>query len=346
MTADGHEGRKGWDRRKAVLVPFAALVIVLAIASYLALRWEFTRPGPLSDGRIVLIERGASLSRAARLLENEGVIRDKRAFRIGARLIAESPAIQAGEYLFTSAQSMHDVLKVMQSGQVVLHRLTVAEGITSAEVVEILGNEDKLTGEIKEIPLEGSLLPETYFFARGDSRTQVIQRMQNAMTEALNQAWRDRAEGLPLSSRQEALILASIIEKETAVPDERARISGVFTNRLRRGIRLQSDPTIIYGLTRGRFEQPITVRDLDSDTPYNTYRIMGLPPTPITNPGIDSIKAALNPLQTDELYFVADGEGGHVFAKTLAEHNENVRKWRRIEAARRRARLQAGENGQ
>ncbi len=218
------------------------------------------------------------------------------------------------------------------------YRVALAEGATVWQVVEELKDADFLTGEVEELPPEGMLAPDSYEVKAGDSRADLLRRMQEKQAARLAAAWERRAEGLPFKTPQEALILASIVEKETALPEERPTVASVFINRLRRGMRLQTDPTVIYGVTEGRgvLGRPIRRSELRRETPYNTYVITGLPPTPIANPGLASIEAVLNPADTDYLYFVADGTGGHAFARTLAEHNANVAKWRAIEAERKR----------
>jgi UPF0755 protein len=244
--------------------------------------------------------------------------------------------LRFGEYRIPARASMKEVLDLLASGRTVLYAVTVPEGLTSWEVVELLRASDILTGEIDSIPSEGSLAPETYSVERGDSRAELIARMQALQARTLALAWEGRQEGLRLDSPAQALVLASIIEKETGVAGERARVSAVFHNRLDRGMRLQSDPTIIYGITegRGRLDRAIRRSDISGETAWNTYVIDGLPPTPIANPGREAIVAAVQPEQTDELYFVADGTGGHAFARTLAEHNRNVQAWRAIEGER------------
>ena len=231
---------------------------------------------------------------------------------------------------------MREVLELLGSGRGIQYAVTVPEGLTSWEIVRLLEDEPLLTGEITEIPAEGSLAPETYSVSRGDTRASVIARMQERQTRLLEEAWAARLPGIEVNSPEEALTLASIIEKETAVAEERQRVSAVFHNRLRRGMRLQSDPTIIYGITEGQgpLDRALTRSDIDGPTRWNTYVIPALPPTPIANPGRDSIFAAVQPIETDEFYFVADGNGGHAFARTLEEHNRNVAAWRAIERAR------------
>lgn len=226
---------------------------------------------------------------------------------------------------------MEAVLAKIQSHDVVQRRLQVVEGTTAAEAMRLLAETEFLEGDLPPPPFEGGIAPDTYFYIRGEQRQAVLQRMVNAQLRILDKLWRQRAEGLPIDTPREALILASIIEKETALAEERARVAAVFVNRLQRGMRLQSDPTVIYGITGGKapLGRPLTRSDLKASSPYNTYRIRGLPPGPIANPGRASIEAALHPADTDDLYFVADGSGGHVFASTLREHNRNVARWRR-----------------
>ncbi|MGB7204078.1 MAG: endolytic transglycosylase MltG, partial [Anderseniella sp.] len=237
---------------------------------------------------------------------------------------------KAGEYQFAARSSLADVLRKIKSGKIVTYKVSVPEGFTTWQVLERLKAHEVLTGEIEKVPLEGELLPDTYVFSRGRTRQSIIDQMQAAQLKLIEKLWPTRASDLPFETPQQALILASIVEKETGVADERARVAAVFVNRMRKGMRLQSDPTIIYGITKGqgKLERPIYRSDINEKTEYNTYQINGLPPTPIANAGAESIKAVLNPIESDELFFVADGTGGHVFAKTLAEHNENVKKWR------------------
>jgi UPF0755 protein len=227
---------------------------------------------------------------------------------------------------------MSDVLRILREGRTVVHRVTFAEGLTSKEMLAALGRAERLEGPMPPLPANGSLLPDTYHYSYGDTQAEIVARMAKAMDAVLAELWAKRAPDLPLTSPTEALILASIVEKETAVPAERARIAAVFINRLKKGMRIESDPTVVYGLTDGLgpLGRALTRDDLRNDHPYNTYRITGLPPGPICNPGRDSLAAVMNPLQTEEIYFVADGSGGHVFARTLDEHNRNVAQWRKF----------------
>ncbi len=308
------------------------MLVLIAGAAVLGGIIRLDRPGPLQADTTVIVERGASLPAIAEELQNGGVIDDAFLFRLAARLYRVSRSLKAGEYAFPARVSMGGVIDILVSGETVIRQFTVPEGLTSAEVAGLLADVEGLVGEIDGVPAEGSLLPETYNYAWADTRPEVVGRMQSAMEDALDELWPTRAEGLPFDTPAEAVILASIVEKETGVAEERALVAGVFVNRLRRGMRLQSDPTVVYALTGGSgpLDRALRSRDLRVDNPYNTYANAGLPPGPIANPGRASLEAVLNPAETDYIYFVADGTGGHAFAKTLSEHNKNVAKWRRI----------------
>jgi UPF0755 protein len=315
------------------------LIIVLGVAIAGLVAWgerTYTAPGPLEADAVFEVPRGATLDRVAEKLEAEGIIASARLFRIGARYEGRAEGLRFGEFAIPARASMTEVLDVLATGRAILHFITVAEGLTSQEVVAILEASPLLTGEIEAVPPEGSLAPETFAVQRGDSRAGVVARMAEMQRRTLEEAWAARNDRVAVRTPEEALILASIIEKETGVREELARVSAVFHNRLRRGMRLQSDPTIIYGLTRGEgpLGRALTRADIQSETPWNTYVIDRLPPTPIANPGRDAIFAATQPIESDEYYFVADGTGGHAFARTLAEHNRNVAAWRAIERQR------------
>ncbi|MEL7466081.1 MAG: endolytic transglycosylase MltG [Pseudomonadota bacterium] len=296
----------------------------------------FSAEGPLETATRFQVEEGDGLVKVSEALEAEGVIENGTIFRLGARYKGLDRAIRFGEYEIPAKSSMEEVLEIVVSGRSIEYRITVAEGLTSWEIVELLKASDLLTGEIDAVPPEGSLAPDTYFVQKGSSRAAMIARMEAAQERIVQEAWEARDPETPLNSPAEAVILASIIEKETGVGAERAVVGGVFVNRLNRGMRLQSDPTIIYGITNGQgpLDRPILRSDISRPTKYNTYVIDRLPPTPIANPGRDAIFAAVRPEETEYLYFVADGTGGHAFARTLAEHNRNVAAWRQIERSR------------
>lgn len=307
--------------------------------------YEFNRrmdsEGPLRETSVLWIQRGDGPSKVAGKLSDMGALDDERLFLLAGRIDKLAPSLQAGEYEIPAGSSVSDIIRLLKDASPLQRFVTVPEGRTTAQVIRILMAEELLTGEISDIPIEGDILPETYAFQRGEGRQNVLDRMVAAHYDVLEELWPNRADDLPFDTKEEAVILASIVEKETSVPDERPRVAAVFVNRMRKGMRLQSDPTIIYGLTGGEpLGRGIRRSEIRKETPYNTYVIRGLPPTPIANPGRASLAAVLNPAMTDDLYFVADGTGGHAFAKTLAEHNANVRRWRQIEAQRKQDNIQ------
>lgn len=317
-----------------VIIGLAVVALIIASAFAWAVN-AFNRPGPLTAETTVVIEPGAGLAAVATRLADAGVISDPLLFRLGVRLLGDARGLRAGEYAFGPGASMRSVVARLAAGRTVDRRLTIPEGLTSAAIVELVNAAPALSGTLETVPAEGSLLPETYHYSYGDSRAELVARMQEAMTRTVAHLWPQRAAGLPLVSAQQAIILASIVEKETGIASERPRVAAVFINRLKRGMPLQADPTIAYGLalegaSPGR---PLTRADLARRSPYNTYLQRGLPPGPIANPGRASLEAALNPADTEDLYFVADGSGGHAFARTLEEHNRNVTKWRRKQTA-------------
>jgi len=295
--------------------------------------WFFANiEGPLTKTKVVNIPKGSSTIDIANRLNEQGVVDSSIITMLGITAVRYTFDVdpKAGEYEFAAGSSLIDVLRKIKTGRTLFYKVSMPEGFTSWQVMERLKANEVLVGQITNPPAEGELLPDTYLFNRGGTRQSIIDQMNTAQKKFIEKLWPTRAEGLPLKTPEEALILASIVEKETGQADERAQVAAVFVNRLRRGMRLQSDPTIIYGITRGqgKLDRPIRRSDIRQKTDYNTYQIDGLPPTPIANPGRASIEAVLNPVETEHLYFVADGTGGHVFARTLAEHNANVRKWR------------------
>jgi len=311
------------------------LLVLAAIVGGLALaigKQRFEAPGPLDRERIVNIPRGLGIKDIADVLQREGVIDQPWVFMGGVIALKARDELKYGEYLFHRQASLRDVVDTLVEGKVIQHHVTVPEGLTSEQIVARLLENDILGGTLKEIPKEGTLLPETYRFTRGITREQIIQRMQQAHRRAVQDAWERRASDLPLQNPEQLVVLASIIEKETGRADERSRVAAVFVNRLKQKMKLQSDPTIIYGLVggKGTLGRPIMRSEIEQPTPYNTYVITGLPPGPIANPGRAALEAAANPSRTREIYFVADGSGGHAFSETFDQHQRNVvrlRQW-------------------
>jgi UPF0755 protein len=294
--------------------------------------------------REVYFPAGSSVSAIGKALKKSGAIRSDLAFKIMAKLSGQERRFQSGTYLIPSGASLPVVVKMIAEGKVLQLTITLPEGRSAVQAVKILMANKDLSGELV-MPEEGSLLPETYTYQRGEARQAVMDRMKDAGTKALDELWESRAPDLPIKNKYEALILASVIEKETGINDERERVAAVFVNRLRKGMRLESDPTVIYPITRGEpLGRGIRRSELDNETPWNTYKIFGLPKTPITNPGKAAIKATLNPAKTDEYFFVADGTGGHIFAKTYEEHLMNVAQWRQIERAEKSNNSQFSES--
>jgi UPF0755 protein len=321
---------------------FVAIAIVLGLLVAGVAEWclaGFSAPGPVAkhgSETIVMIKPGSGLRGVSEALDEAGVITRPWLFQVGVRFSGKTSALRAGEYAIPSRASMHDIMDLLVSGHSIEHKLTIAEGLTSAMAFDLVKADPVLEGEAGAMPPEGSLLPETYLFVRGTTRGELLARMQKGQEELLDKLWAGRAKGLPLKSKTQALILASIVEKESGIAAERRHIASVFVNRLRIGMRLQSDPTIIYGITKGYpLGRRIKQSEIDAATPYNTYVIAGLPPQPICNPGKDAIAAVLDPAESKDLYFVADGTGGHVFAATIEEQAKNVAKWRRIHAQQR-----------
>ncbi|MDB5379750.1 MAG: aminodeoxychorismate lyase [Rubritepida sp.] len=306
-----------------------ALLLLLAAGAGIWGWGAYSRPGPLASTVQVVIPRGGTEAIATTLRE-KGVIADPRVFAAAAWLTRDEGPLRAGEFAFEPRVTMGEVLALLREGRMVQHRVTIPEGLTAWQITTLLERAEALTGEVPPLQ-EGALLPETYTYTRGDTRGSIVRRATAAMDQALAEAWAGRAADLPLASPREALVLASIVEEETGVAAERPMVAGVFVNRLTRGMMLQSDPTVAYGVSQGApLDRALTRADLDTPHPYNTYRIRGLPPGPIASPGRDALRAATRPEATENLYFVADGLGGHAFARTLDEHNRNVARWREM----------------
>ncbi len=331
-------GQRGGAIKSLLLFVIGLAVLVIAaigVGGYLGYR-EASRQGPADEAVTILLAQGSSVSSVAQSLKFAGVIRYPELFTAVVRVRGLENDIKAGEYEIPAGASVIEIIDLLVEGKSILHYFTAAEGLTTAQIVTLIAADEVLTGDLTLAPEEGALLPETYAFTRGESRDEMVARMEAAQDALLDDIWDARATELPISTREEAIILASIVEKETSLPEERPRIAAVFINRLKRGMRLESDPTIIYGLTKGEpLGRGLRVSELRGETPYNTYIIRGLPPTPIANPGTDSIAAVLNPAETNDLFFVADGSGGHAFATNNRDHERNVAEWRRIERERK-----------
>jgi UPF0755 protein len=312
------------------------IVLFLGIAAAIAYSFgkhKFEAQGPLDREKIVNIPRGLGLREIADLLARENVIDQPWVFIGGVLVLKAREDLKYGEYRFAKQITLREAIETIVEGKVVQHAFTIPEGLTSEQIVARLAEVDFLAGNIREIPKEGTLLPDTYNFPRGATREQAIQRMQQAHARVLKEVWERRSADVPARTPEALVTLASIVEKETGRPDERSRVAAVFVNRIRQKMKLQSDPTIIYGLVggKGTLGRPIMRSEIEQPTPYNTYVIEGLPPGPIANPGRASLEATANPARTKELFFVADGSGGHAFAENLQQHQQNVGKLRQFE---------------
>ncbi|MEM0977283.1 MAG: endolytic transglycosylase MltG [Pseudomonadota bacterium] len=321
---------------------FLTLLVLGMIGLYAAVEWgrsEYRSDGPLAEPLVFTVERGARLTSVADRLQDDGAITNSTIFGLGARYSELADDLKFGEYEIPAGASMEEIMALLASGRGIDYKVTIPEGFSTFQVIARLNAVEDLEGEVTISPAEGAIAPDTYSYQRGDSRDSVLQKMMDRQVEILAEEWDLRQADLPYETPEEALIMASIIEKETGVGSERDVVAAVFVNRLRQGMKLQTDPTVIYGLTLGRESLGRGLRrsELARRTPYNTYIIPALPPTPIANPGRAAINAAMNPAESSYLFFVADGTGGHAFAETLVEHNANVRKWRQIEAERRAA---------
>jgi UPF0755 protein len=327
VTAKPPIAWRGWANRL-----FLVLLVVGALFGAGRAAWfnVSSRPGPLGEPRNIVIPHGG-LTQTADALAEAGAIDDRLSFRLVAFATSRHGALHAGEFAFPAHASVNDLLAILCTARPVQHHVTIPEGLTAKQIALVLERADAAGGGAAA-PAEGSVLPETYAYELGTPRDVILQRAHAAMEKALANAWATRAPDLPLATPQEALILASIVERETARPEERPLVAAVFLNRLRAGMKLQSDPTVVYAASDGlgTLDHPITRAELDRDSPYNTYRIAGLPPGPISSPGLASLAAATHPAASDDLYFVADGTGGHSFSRTLDDHQRNVAKWRSL----------------
>ena len=321
-----------------VTVFIFTLLVVACAGGFFYGYHAWSGPGPLTETKNIVIARGDGVNAIADTLDREGIIKSPLVFKIAARITGDQGRLKAGEYEFPAAITTRAVMAKIVAGDVVQRKITIPEGWTSWQIVQQLNESTALTGTIAAVPKEGSLLPDTYLHTRDADRARLIAEMEAAMSNALQTLWPGREDGLPFTTIEQAVTLASIVEKETGVTAERARIAGVFINRLRAGMPLQTDPTVIYAITKGQVQDDgqgplgrrLLRKDLlETDSPYNTYKYPGLPPGPIANPGRAALEAVLHPEHHNFLYFVADGTGGHVFAATLSEHNANAAKWRK-----------------
>ncbi|PCI04469.1 MAG: 4-amino-4-deoxychorismate lyase [Hyphomicrobiales bacterium] len=314
------------------------LGVITASVIFFVGKKSFEKPGPLRTSQTIVIKEGSGLNQISHQLNARGIIDGQFLgdflFGIGVKLHGAARSMKAGEYAFTPGMSMFDVMETIRSGKGIVYKITIPEGLTTHVIYQRIAANETLVGDMPEMLPEGSLMPDTYPFQRGTSRTDVVKRMQQSQKQFLAEVWKRRTSGLPVTTPEELVTLASIVEKETGKSAERPHVASVFINRLNQGIRLQSDPTIIYGIFGGEGkpkDRPIYRSDIQNPTPYNTYTIDGLPPGPISSPGRAALEAVANPSITEDLFFVADGTGGHVFSKTLAGHNANVNRWRAIE---------------
>jgi UPF0755 protein len=320
----------------SAVLTFAVAIAIVLFLGFVVVEREATAPGPLPDDKVVLIPRNTGTTEIAALLKREGVLEHPFLFETYALLNRQRGQLKAGEFMFKAHASVTDAINTLIEGKAILHSLTIPEGLTSEQIVQRLRENDALSGDVMDIPREGTLLPDTYKFERGMTRQHLVNAMQTAQRQALTQVWSRRSPDLPIKTPQELVILASIVEKETGRADERSRVAGVFINRLVKRMKLQSDPTIVYGLVggKGTLGRGILKSEIEKPTPYNTYAVDGLPPGPIANPGRAALEAVANPSRTKEVFFVADGTGGHVFSETLEQHARNVARWRQVEKAR------------
>jgi UPF0755 protein len=322
------------------------LVLAGGVLAYFGKR-EFESPGPTTTANTILIKPKTGVQEIADQLERRGLISDARVFWLGVSAYRNDSQLKAGEYEIKAGASMHEVMDILKSGKSILYSLTIPEGLTVEQAFERIAQHDVLAGDMPPQPPEGTIATDTLRFTRGATRQEIVNKLLADQKKLVDDIWERRSPDLPISTIDEFVTLASIVEKETGIAEERSRVAAVFINRLKKHMRLQSDPTIIYGLfgSKGKpADRPIYQSDLDKPTPYNTYLIDGLPPTPIANPGRAALEAVANPSKTNDLYFVADGTGGHVFAATLQEHNENVARYRKFQKKQAETAKGAGEN--
>ncbi len=320
-------------RHSVFFYMFLAFLATCLIGTSMFSTYEFfVSEGPLQARKEVMIDKGMPLRKIAAYLQKQGIIESPAIFVLGVRANGKGTDLKAGEYSIPARASAKMVMDILTGGQTFIRRVTIPEGLTSYQIVQILNKTSGLTGTIEQVPENGTLLPQTYYFSNGDTKQQLIVRMQNAMKRTIDELWPERVSDLSVSTAAEAITLASIVEKETSIPAERGRVAAVFLNRLDKKMRLQSDPTVIYGLSNGTgiYKRKLWSNDLKKPHPYNTYYIDGLPPGAIANPGKEAISAVLQPLQTKDLYFVADGTGGHVFSASYEKHQKKVNEWRQI----------------
>ena len=327
--------------RHRVFLYFLILGLVVCVmgGSVLSTYRQFVEEGPLETRTEVVISAGKSLRKIAKQLYRAGIISSPSVFEIGAKASGLTGAIRAGEYSIPERASAKTVLSILTSGNTYIRRLVVPEGLTSHQIVALMEGKYGLMGSVEKEPKNGTLMPDTYYYSYGDTKMDLLQRMQNSMKRTIDELWNGREQSLPFKSPQEAIIMASIVEKETSKNTERKHIASVFHNRLKKGMKLQSDPTVIFALTNGTgdLKRNLTYSDLRVQNGYNTYVVSGLPLGPISNPGYAALEAVLHPDQTEDLYFVADGKGGHTFSKTYKEHEKNVAQYRQIQKAQRQA---------
>ena len=330
-----------------VMTVVVCVTLAAAATVYYAMT-AYEARGPLTANTNFIVRNGAGIQEIASSLERSNIVSDGRVFRfMSEAYLEDKDTLKAGEYEIKAEASMQEIMQLLKSGKSILYSASLPEGLTVAQIFKKLAADPVLEGDLPaQLPAEGTLRPDTYKFSRGTKRQEIVAQMAAAQKALVDQIWQRRDPDLPISSPEEFVTLASIVEKETGIADERSRVASVFINRLEKGMRLQSDPTIIYGIFGGEgkpSDRPILKSDLEKETPYNTYMIKGLPPTPIANPGRAALEAVANPSRTSDLYFVADGTGGHVFAETLDEHNNNVRRWRKIESEKAAAAAKAAE---